>query len=99
MVRCGLRGNAGRPDDLSAGIDTTWPNFGAHECGPHPGLAIDVGHLLDRRRACGRTSTADALGRCAWYRIALAGRPVLALQIQLASGRSIVRLERVAFRT
>ena len=53
------------------------PNPGAHECGSHPGLAVDVGHVLDRRRFCRRALAAGAMGLGAGHRICLAGGPVL----------------------
>src|SRR5882757_8250135 len=77
VVRRRLCRDAGRPHDLSAGIDTTCPNLGAHECGPHPGLAVDVGRLLDRGRLRGRTLAANPLGGGAGRRIYLARGPVL----------------------
>ena len=43
-----LRRDAGRPDALPAGIDAVRPGPGAHECDPHPGLAVGVGGVLDR---------------------------------------------------
>ena len=50
-------------------VDAAFATCGAHECDPDHGMAVDVGGVLDRRRLCGRTVAAAALGRGARDRI------------------------------
>ena len=57
-----LRGDAGRPDGLSPGIDPAEPAFLAKECDPHAGLAFRIGGVLDRGRHCGRAVQACSVG-------------------------------------
>ena len=75
------------------------PNLGAHECGAYPGLAIDVGDLLDRGRLCGRTFAAGALGGGACDRIYLAGGAVLDPEIRRVFGGGLGRRGRSYGRT
>ena len=67
VVRDRLRGDAGRQDGLSVGLDAACPNPGAHECGPHHGLAVDVG-----RSSGSRGGFAQGHSRLVLWAVALA---------------------------
>ena len=73
------------------GLDTAVPNPGAHERGPDHGLAVGIGHLLDRGRLCGRAFAAGALGGGAGDRIYLAGGAVLDSEIRRVFGGGLGR--------
>ena len=74
--------DAGRPHHFLAGIDAASAHGSPDERHSHPGLAVDFGRLLDRRRTGAGAGEAPALGAGLGNRICVARGAVLDSEIR-----------------